>query len=53
MSKYFLVTTALESTWDSSCKTVFLGEWCKLYKKKSIWEKMDTITHEYHWNDRE
>lgn len=53
MSKYFIVTTALESTWDSSCKTVFLGEWCKLYKNKSIWEKMDAITHEYHWNDRE
>jgi len=53
MSKYFLVTTALESTWDSSCKTVFLGEWCKLYKKRPIWKKMDTITHEYHWDDRE
>ena len=53
MSKYFLITTALESTWYLNSKTVFLGEWCKLYKKKSIWEKMDTITNQYHWNDRE
>ena len=53
MSKYFLVTTALESTWNTSCKTIFLGEWCKLYKKKSIWKKMDAITHKYHWDDRE
>jgi putative transferase (TIGR04331 family) len=53
MSKYFLVTTPLESTWDSSYKTIFLGEWCKLYKKRFVWKKIDTITHEYHWDDRE
>jgi len=53
MSKYFLVTTALENTWSLNCKTIFLGEWCKLYKKKSIWEGMEAETHKYHWNDRE
>jgi putative transferase (TIGR04331 family) len=53
MNKYFLVTTALEDTWGSASKTVFLGEWCKLYSKRHIWKKMDAITHEYHWNDRE
>lgn len=53
MNKYFLITTALESTWDLNSKTIFLGEWCKLYKKKSIWEKKDITTHQYHWNDRE
>ncbi len=53
MSRYFLVTTALEGTWNSSRKTVFLGEWCKLFKKRPIWKKMDTTTHKYHWDDRE
>jgi len=53
MKSYFLVTTALQETWDSSCSTIFLGEWCKLYKKRSIWKEMDTITHQYHWNDRD
>ena len=35
MNKYFLITTALEETWDLRAKTLFLREWCKLYSNYS------------------
>lgn len=38
----FLAATALENTWDTSQPMLFLGEWCKLYDRKSIWENLDT-----------
>lgn len=37
----FLSTTALEEFWDSSRPTVFLGEWCRLYERKHIWDRQD------------
>src|SRR3989304_6799115 len=48
----FLVTTALEDFWDKSQKILFLGEWCKLYKRKEEWEKLDYKMLPYHWDDR-
>ena len=30
---------------------MFLGEWCKLFKRKKEWEKLDYQTLEFIWND--
>ncbi|MDC0446747.1 LIC12162 family protein [Gammaproteobacteria bacterium] len=40
----YLVTTAEESTWPHDGKVVFLGEWCKNYKRKHKWSKFDSTT---------
>jgi putative transferase (TIGR04331 family) len=50
-----LITTAIEETWpkDKNEPVLFLGEWCKLYNRKSIWEGMNANTESYHWDDRE
>lgn len=41
MKNRFLITTAEERTWKFDRPVVFLGEWCRRYDRKSIWEKMD------------
>lgn len=49
----FLVTTALEQTWPADdVPVLFLGEWCRLYERKSAWEKRDALVAPYHWDDR-
>ena len=48
----FLITTADERSWKKDEKILFLGEWCKLYSRKHIWEKLDYETVPYHWDDR-
>jgi putative transferase (TIGR04331 family) len=50
-----LITTALQETFpkDTNETVLFLGEWCKVYNKKTVWEKFDSQTMPYHWNDRE
>lgn len=40
-SPVFLATTALESFWDTDKHIVFLGQWCRLYSRKSSWESLD------------
>lgn len=37
----FLVTTADVRTWKSNQSILFLGEWCRLYQDKNVWENMD------------
>ncbi len=50
----FLVTTALEDTWPADdAPVLFLGEWCRLYGRKSAWEKRDAIVAPYHWDNRQ
>ena len=39
-----LITTADERTWKFDRPVVFLGEWCKSYNRKHIWEHMDAET---------
>lgn len=51
MSK-LLVTTSLEETWGEDETLVFLGEWCKRYRRKSVWEKRRHTVVTYHWRDR-
>lgn len=52
MQSRFLITTADESTWKMDVPVLFLGEWCKLYSRRHIWENMDSQTLSYHWDDR-
>lgn len=49
----FLITTADERTWKFDCPSLFLGEWCRLYDRKHIWQGMDAEVVPYHWDDRE
>jgi putative transferase (TIGR04331 family) len=50
-----LVTTGLLETLpeDQSEHVLFLGEWCKLYKHKNIYESYTHTTLPYHWDDRQ
>jgi len=40
---YHLATTAIEATWNNAKSNLFLGEWCRLYDRKHIWQSMDTL----------
>ncbi len=40
-SEYFLATTALEEFWDTSKSILFLGVWCQVYERRSVWESLD------------
>lgn len=37
----YLITTADERTWKFDRPVIFLGEWCRLYDRKHIWQHMD------------
>jgi len=53
-NEYFLVTTPLEETWPKKkCTTLFLGEWCRLYSRKSVWRKMKSEVVPFNWDNRE
>jgi putative transferase (TIGR04331 family) len=52
MVKRLLVTTALEETWDIKKPILFLGEWCKLYPRKTKWQNLDFELVPYHWDNR-
>ncbi len=47
-----MVTTSIEETWCEDTPIMFLGEWCKLYSRKSEWEKIESMVLPYHWDDR-
>lgn len=40
---YYLITTADERTWKFDRPAIFLGEWCRLYDRRHIWQNMDAI----------
>lgn len=48
----FLVTTALEPSWDTSRPVVFLGEWCRRFSRQDVWHPLDAKVLPYHWADR-
>ena len=52
MVSRFLITTADERSWRFDRPVLFLGEWCRLYDRRSIWEGLDTKVVPYHWDDR-
>lgn len=48
----FLITTADQRFWKTDEPVLFLGEWCKLYSQKALWQHMQQETLPYHWDDR-
>lgn len=42
-SPRYLITTDDERTWKFDRPVVFLGDWCRLYERKHIWQRMDAI----------
>ena len=44
--KRYLITTADERTWKFDRPVIFLGEWCRLYDRKHVWESMDAVVAE-------
>lgn len=48
----FLITTADQIFWKRDEKILFLGEWCKLFSQRLIWEKLSYEVLPYHWDDR-
>ena len=41
--KRYLITTEDEATWKFDRPVIFLGEWCRLYDRKHIWQNIDAI----------
>jgi len=41
--KRYLIATADERTWKFDRPVVFLGEWCRLYDRKHVWESMNAV----------
>jgi putative transferase (TIGR04331 family) len=51
--KRTLITTADERTWPTiSDPILFLGQWCRRYSRKDMWESLDAKVVPYHWDDR-
>ncbi|SVD75286.1 uncharacterized protein METZ01_LOCUS428140, partial [marine metagenome] len=48
----FLALTADHRFWKKDEKILFLGEWCRLYRDREIWSKLDSEKFPYHWDDR-
>ncbi len=48
----FLITTADQRFWKTNEPVLFLGEWCKLFSQRAVWEKLDCEVLPYHWDDR-
>jgi putative transferase (TIGR04331 family) len=49
----FLVTTAVEATWNRDRPILFLGEWCRRFLRRGVWSGLDATLQTYHWDDRE
>jgi putative transferase (TIGR04331 family) len=49
----FLITTADQRFWKTDDSILFLGEWCKLFSQRRVWEKLDYKVLPYHWDNRE
>ncbi len=48
----FLITTADQRFWNTHEPVLFLGEWCRLFSQRSVWEKLSSEVLPYHWDDR-
>ena len=44
----YLIVTADERTWKFDRPVIFLGEWCRLYNRRHVWQDMDAIVGD-HW----
>lgn len=50
--KRLLVTTALEETWDTNDSMLFLGEWCKRYSRRDVWQAINYEALPYESNGK-
>jgi putative transferase (TIGR04331 family) len=48
----FLVTTADERYWKADTNILFLGEWCRLPRRRDSWSRLRSEVLPYHWDDR-
>jgi putative transferase (TIGR04331 family) len=48
----FLITTADQRFWRTDEPVLFLGEWCKLFSQRHVYEKLQHEILPYHWDDR-
>jgi putative transferase (TIGR04331 family) len=48
-----LIISSDEKTWRYDCPVIFLGEWCKPYSQKNVWQKLDYIVAEPYGLGRE
>jgi putative transferase (TIGR04331 family) len=49
----FLVTTSNQDYWNKDERILFLGEWCKLYSQKHVWQNLQYETLPYLWDELE
>ena len=47
-----MITTADHRYWKTDEPVLFLGEWCKLYSDRALWQNMQYEVLSYHWDDR-
>lgn len=48
----FLITTADERSWRTDRPVLFLGEWCRVYDRRSAWAGLDAeVVPEYGWGE--
>ena len=54
MKNVSLITTACQNTWPKSKDqlVLFLGEWCKIYSERGVWQQFNSEVVPYHWDDR-
>lgn len=48
-----LVYTADERFWRTDQQVLFLGEWCRLYSRRHVWERLSAEVLPYHWDSLE
>ena len=48
----FLITTAEQRFWKTDEPVLFLGEWCRLFSQRHVWENLTYEVLPYHWDDR-
>ena len=48
----FLATTADQRFWKTNETILFLGEWCRLYEKKTVWSQLGHEVLPHHWNNQ-
>src|SRR5579871_2724492 len=39
----YLLTTADERTWKFERPVLFLGEWCRRYERRHVWQRMESV----------
>ncbi|HEY9855760.1 MAG TPA: LIC12162 family protein [Stenomitos sp.] len=49
--RYFLATTALEEFWDTTRPMLFLGEWCRRFQRRHVWEPLGAEVCPSVWQD--